>query len=182
MIFRAARRRDGSESIVLEPETWFTQPVYSCASSATKAGIKEVRFRYNATLSTGRNRKALLVVNMNARTNPGKESMPLRGIQSLELELEDLPQPWGTHLIGAGEFGQPLYLPRNAGSGLLTTAPGGENLLASNGMKDLLGGGIYQYNFGDFADYTNERHQHGDVCEVEGAFLFGSNDQDEFPT
>ena len=48
MVFGAARRSDGTHSLIFAPGTNWTVPLYSCAT-ATKAVIKEVSFSYNGT-------------------------------------------------------------------------------------------------------------------------------------
>ena len=48
MVYGAARRKDGSASVLFDPGTEWTVPLYSCAS-ASKALIKTVQFRYNGT-------------------------------------------------------------------------------------------------------------------------------------
>ena len=71
LVFGAARRKDGTETLIFEPGKWYTQSIYSCAS-ATKATIKTVDFRYNATRETGHTLKALSVVNVSPKAYPKK--------------------------------------------------------------------------------------------------------------
>ncbi|KAJ4539556.1 hypothetical protein HRR80_007249 [Exophiala dermatitidis] len=160
LVFGAARRLDGSKSLVLEPDTWWTQPVYSCAS-AMKASIKQVRFRYNATELTGDTLKALTVTNVTDKMYPDQKSMPLWGVESPALELADVPQLWGLispereDSVNLSTIRSPrLYLPGFAGV-LTGTSPGQENLPAADGLTDVLAG-VYQgsSSTGDMADYT----------------------------
>ncbi|KAL2402668.1 hypothetical protein ABEF93_003030 [Exophiala dermatitidis] len=160
LVFGAARRLDGSKSLVLEPDTWWTQPVYSCAS-AMKASIKQVHFRYNATELTGDTLKALTVTNVTDKMYPDQKSMPLWGVESPALELADVPQLWGLILperedsVNLSTIRSPrLYLPGFAGV-LTGTSPGQENLPAADGLTDVLAG-VYQgsSSTGDMADYT----------------------------
>ncbi|KIW86078.1 hypothetical protein Z517_01472 [Fonsecaea pedrosoi CBS 271.37] len=161
MVFGAAKRRDGTITLVQEPETWWTQKVYSCAT-ATKASIKQVRFRYNATKETGNTLKALSIVNVSDKSYPDKESMPLWGIESPGYEMSDVPQLWGLispeleHSVNLSTIRAPqLYLPGYGGKGLLSTVSGYENLPGSDGPSDALSG-VYQYNSGGWADYTGD--------------------------
>ncbi|EXJ94562.1 hypothetical protein A1O1_02958 [Capronia coronata CBS 617.96] len=160
MIFGAARRKDGSKSLVFEPETWWTQSVYSCAS-AMKASIKEVRFRYNATGLTGNTLKALTVVNVTDKPYSDNKSMPLWGVESPDMELADVPQLWGLispeleSSVNLSTIRAPhLYLPGYGGL-LSGSSPGQENLPAADGLTDVLAG-VYQDTLGagDMADYT----------------------------
>ncbi|KIW33695.1 uncharacterized protein PV07_00523 [Cladophialophora immunda] len=160
MVFGAAKRRDGTITLVQEPETWWTQKIYSCAT-AMKASIKEVRFRYNATQQTGNDLKALSIVNVSDKSYSDKEAMPLWGIESPEgYEMSNLPQLWGLispeleHSVNLSTIRAPqLYLPGYGGSGILSTVPGFENLPGSDGPADTLAG-VYQYTSDDSADYT----------------------------
>ncbi|KAK5247498.1 hypothetical protein LTR40_011868, partial [Exophiala xenobiotica] len=47
-----SRRLDGTQSKVFSPGSWWTRQIYSCAS-ASKASIKSVHFKYNATTNEG---------------------------------------------------------------------------------------------------------------------------------
>ncbi|OAP63010.1 hypothetical protein AYL99_02237 [Fonsecaea erecta] len=161
MVFGAAKRRDGTITLVQEPETWWTQKIYSCAT-AMKASIKEVRFRYNATQETGNNLNALSIVNVSDKSYPDKEAMPLWGIESPGYKMNNLPQLWGLispdleHSVNLSTIRAPqLYLPGYGGQGTLTTVPGFENLPGADGPGDALAG-VYEYNNGNSADYTGD--------------------------
>jgi hypothetical protein len=94
LVFGAARRRDGAETLVFEPGSWYVQDIYSCAS-ATRASIKTVDFRYNATMETGHTLEALTVVDVKPKNYSSKEEMPLWGVEDVDFTLADLTQFWG---------------------------------------------------------------------------------------
>ena len=160
MIFGAAQRRDGSKTLVMEPETWWTQKVYTCAT-AMKASIKEVRFRWNATEVTGNTLKALTVVSISEKAYASQESMPLWGVETVDFELQDLYQLWGLvspeleTSVNLSTIRAPhLYLPGYGGSGLLTaSSPSYENLPASHGFADVLSA-VYELSSGEWTDYS----------------------------
>ncbi|EXJ74703.1 uncharacterized protein A1O5_01397 [Cladophialophora psammophila CBS 110553] len=161
LVFGAAQRRDGTITLVQEPETWWTQKVYSCAT-AMKASIKEVRFRYNATQTTGNTLKALSIVNVSDTSYPDKESMPLWGVESPGYTMNDIHQLWGLispeleHSVNLSTVRAPqLYLPGYGGLGVLSTVPGYENLPGADGPADALAG-VYQSGGDDWADYSGD--------------------------
>ena len=160
LLFGAARRRDGSKSLVMEPLTWWTQSVYSCATTA-KASIKQTKFRYNVTTDTGNTLRGLSVVDVQDITYADNASMPLWGVESpTNYTLANLNQLWGLispdleKSVNLSTIRAPhLYLPGYGG--LLTTAvAGSSNLPAANGLDDVLSG-IYQpLGSPGLADYT----------------------------
>ena len=143
LVFGAARRKDGTETLIFEPGKWYTQSIYSCAS-ATKATIKTVDFRYNATRETGHTLKALSVVNVSPKAYPKKESMPLWGVETVNFTLSDMSQLWGIinpeleNAKNLSTMRSPhLYLP--GFSGFLSSSPGGlDNIPGTNGAKNAL--------------------------------------------
>lgn len=176
MMFGAAQRQDGSQTLVMEPDTWWTQKVYTCATGM-KASIKEVRFRWNATQVTGNTLKALTIANVSDKIYPDKDSMPLWGIESPEeFELQDLPQLWGLispeleKSVNLSTIRAPqLYLPGYGGSGILSAAVSGhENLPAHDGLANILSG-IFQFNSGDWADYTGSTNMAVSVLKASHA-------------
>lgn len=98
LVFGAARRKDGSESLTFEPETWWTQPLYSCAST-TKAVIKTVQFKYNGTSQT--NLKNLKVLNVTDKAYQSDDDKPLWGVERLNMTFEFGDASLRTHLARA---------------------------------------------------------------------------------
>ncbi len=156
----AAQRKDGSRTLVLEPDTWWTQKVYSCAT-AIKATIKEVRFRWNATSATGNTLNALTIANVSDKSYPSNESMPLWGVETPGYKLEDISQLWGLiapelkHSANLSTSHAPhLYLPGFSGSGMLSSGVHSDNIPASIGLANVMAGMFETYSNGDWADYS----------------------------
>lgn len=93
MIYGAARRRDGSASLLFDPGTEWTIPMYSCAS-ASKTSIKTVSFRYNGTAGL----HSLDVVDIKPKTYATDEEKPLWAVENLGLRLGDVNPVWGITL------------------------------------------------------------------------------------
>lgn len=137
LVFGAARRRDGTETLIFEPGKWYVQPLYSCAS-ATKATIKTVDFRYNATQETGHTLKALTVLNMAPKSYKDKAFMPLWGVETADYDLSGMSQYWGIidprqeYAVNLSTVRSPhLYLPGY--SGFLSSSPRGiDNVPGAN--------------------------------------------------
>jgi len=162
LLFGAAQRRDGVDSLVFEPGTWWTQPVYACAM-ATKASIKSVHFRYNATESTGHTLKALRVMNVTEKVYTDNASMPLWGVETVDFYLNDILQLWGLispeleNSVNLSTIRAPqLYLPGYGGV-LGTSLPGYENIPGTSGPTDVLEG-IWgtSWSTSGITDYTGE--------------------------
>ncbi|KAJ9602902.1 hypothetical protein H2200_012682 [Cladophialophora chaetospira] len=161
MIMGAAQRKDGSKSMLLEPDTWWTQKVYTCAS-VMKSSVKEVQFQWNVTSTTGNTLKALTIANVSDKSYPSTESMPLWGVESPPgYELADLSQLWGLvapelkDSVNLSTIQAPhLYLPGFGGSGLLSAAVASQNLPAHEGLVNVMGGIYQSYSNGDYADYS----------------------------
>ncbi len=142
-VFGAARRRDGTETLIFEPGKWYVQPVYSCAS-ATKATIKTVDFRYNATQETGHTLKALSVLNVTPKRYKDNASMPIWGVETVNYDLSGLSQLWGIidpeqeHAVNLSTIRSPdVYLPGYSGS--LSNSPRGrDNVPGANGPRNVL--------------------------------------------
>ncbi|ODH52079.1 hypothetical protein GX48_01868 [Paracoccidioides brasiliensis] len=90
MVFGAARRGDGSRSLVFEPGTAWTVPLYSCAS-ASRALIKTVDFRFNGTDGL----KSLSIRDIRDKTYTRDEEKPLWGVEHTEKSLNDVLPLWG---------------------------------------------------------------------------------------
>ncbi|KKZ63673.1 hypothetical protein EMCG_01980 [[Emmonsia] crescens] len=88
--FGAARRGDGSRSLVFEPGTNWTVPLYSCASAA-RALIKTVDFRFNGTDGL----KSLSVRGIREKTYAGDDDKPLWGVEHSEKILDEVLPLWG---------------------------------------------------------------------------------------
>lgn len=90
MVFGAARRQDGSQSLIFDQGSSWTVPLYSCASAA-KAKIKTVDFRYNGT--NGFN--DLKVLGVREKTYENEDQKPLWGVERTEMNLRDGQPLWG---------------------------------------------------------------------------------------
>jgi hypothetical protein len=115
LVFGAARRMDGSESLIFEPETWWTQPLYSCAS-ATKAVIKTVRFKYNVTSQN--DLKDIKILNVTYKVYRNDDEKPLWGVENADMTLRSMVPLWG------------LISPEHENAVNLSTVPIRETLLA----------------------------------------------------
>ncbi|KAF2192809.1 hypothetical protein K469DRAFT_746140 [Zopfia rhizophila CBS 207.26] len=92
-MYGAARRRDGSASLLFDPGTEWTIPMYSCAS-AFKASIKTVSFQYNGTAGL----QSLKVVNITSKVYAKEEDKPLWAVENTKLRLQDANPIWGITL------------------------------------------------------------------------------------
>lgn len=95
LVYGAARRTDGVETLIFQPGDTYQQSVFACAST-TRASIKTANLKFNAT--EGDTLKALSVTNITEKTysdNDGPNPPPLWGIETVDFELSDLQQLWG---------------------------------------------------------------------------------------
>lgn len=90
MVFGAARKQDGSRSLIFDRGTNWTIPLYSCASAA-KATIKTVDFQYNGTNGFD----GLEVLGVRAKTYESEDQKPLWGVERTEMNLRDGSPLWG---------------------------------------------------------------------------------------
>lgn len=90
MVFGAASRKDGSPSLLFDPGTDWTIPLYSCAS-ASKASIKTVSFRYNGTDGL----KSLDILDIKPKTYASENEKPLWAVENLKMRLDDVNPVWG---------------------------------------------------------------------------------------
>jgi hypothetical protein len=143
LVFGAARRRDGSQTLVFEPGAWYVQDVYTCAST-TRAGIKSVDFRYNSTRETAHTLEALTVVDIQPKNYSSKEEMPLWGVEDVDFALTDLNQFWGIidpeleHSVNLSTLRREyLHLPGYNAFGALstTTRAGFQNIPGNTGIS-----------------------------------------------
>lgn len=92
LILGPAKRVDGSTNSIVEPGSWWTRPIYSCASS-TKVSIKTVRFIYNSSnTNTLDNIKALSITD---KVYPNETSLPIWGVETPNMKLRDLDPFYG---------------------------------------------------------------------------------------
>ncbi|KAH7166582.1 hypothetical protein EDB81DRAFT_919091 [Dactylonectria macrodidyma] len=89
MIMGAPHLTDGSDSLVLEPKTKWTQNMIACAS-ATRASIKTVKFTANGT-----SLENVRVVQVLDKIFPDEASMPLWAIERTNLTIEAYSPLWG---------------------------------------------------------------------------------------
>lgn len=146
LIFGAARRRDGSQTLVFEPGTWYVQDIFSCASTS-RASIKSVDFRYNATRESGHTLEALTVVDIQPKNYSSKEEMPLWGVEDTDYYISDLSQLWGLidpQLEKSVNLStirrEHLYLPGYGGGLYSSNFAGIQNVPGNTGPTDLLYG------------------------------------------
>lgn len=95
LVYGAARRTDGVQSLIFEAGDVYQRPLYSCAST-TRASIKTVSFKFNATEGNGV--QALAVQNITDKIyseNDGPNPPPLWGIETVDFTLADIQQLWG---------------------------------------------------------------------------------------
>lgn len=161
LVFGAPVRKDGIETLILEPSTEYTQSVYSCAS-ANKASIKTVHFKYNSTDTSG-NVKGLSILDVNPKQYNGSQSMPTWGVETVNFTLISIQQLWG--LVSEADARsvnlsvvqqEHLYLPGYMGV-LPDWAYGFEYIPGNTGPSSVLGT-IYEPSddqYPDFSGYTN---------------------------
>jgi hypothetical protein len=92
LVYGVAKRKDGVDSLIFEPGTWWSQPIYTCAS-ANKALIKTVQFKYNTTLGEGL--KGLQVVDIANKVYSNNSEKPLWGVENPQMTLSDISPLWG---------------------------------------------------------------------------------------
>ncbi|OAP60410.1 hypothetical protein AYL99_05412 [Fonsecaea erecta] len=119
LLYGAPRRSDGRESVVFEPGSKWTVPLYSCISTS-KARIKTVYFRFNGSDDLS----GLTVTNISDKVYPNESSKPLWGVEKTDMVLADVNILWG--LLSGPDQGNVsvttlrkefLYLPGYASGG-----------------------------------------------------------------
>ncbi|KAL5359230.1 hypothetical protein BJX96DRAFT_174174 [Aspergillus floccosus] len=93
MVYGAARRTDGGASLVPEPDSQWTIPIYACASAA-KAVIKTVDFHYNDSSTQG-GLAGLNVENLTDKVYSKPEDRPTWGVENTTLPLHRVQPLWG---------------------------------------------------------------------------------------
>jgi hypothetical protein len=159
VLYGAPRREDGSASLIFEPGSKWTLPMYTCAT-AVKASVKEVAFRYNGTDGL----KSLNTISIQDQTNP---SNPITwGVENTAMALRDGFPLWG--LVSASTQASSdlsvlqnpyLYLPGDVDQATLPTAGGFQNLPGVEFHADVLNT-IFELDFapiglGDYTGKTN---------------------------
>lgn len=89
MIMAASYLTDGSNSLVLEPKTSWTQKMIACAS-ATRASIKTVEFTANGT-----SLEDVRVLSVSSKVYHDEASMPLWAIERTNLSIAKFSPLWG---------------------------------------------------------------------------------------
>ena len=92
LLLGPSKRVDGDESNVYAPGSWWTRPIYSCASTS-KASIKTVHFNYNASRSGGLD--SLSVASITDKIYREKTEMPLWGVEKPNMNISDISPFWG---------------------------------------------------------------------------------------
>lgn len=92
LLLGPAKRVDGSTNSIVEPGSWWTRPIYSCAS-ATKVSIKTVRFIYNS--SNTNTLDSIKVLSVTDKIYPNETSMPIWGVETPNMKLRDLDPFYG---------------------------------------------------------------------------------------
>ncbi|KAM5358276.1 hypothetical protein ACJZ2D_015434 [Fusarium nematophilum] len=170
MLMGAPHLTDGSDSLVLEPKTKWTQNMIACAS-ATRASIKTVKFTANGT-----GLENVRVVQVFDKIFPDKASMPLWAIERTNLTIGMYSPLWG--LVDDKYEGseallttrkRSLWLPagqaQNGGQAMsfYDSTPAGAHLMALSaayGVRNSLspGSGLMDYTGRDnFAMYVRWR-------------------------
>ncbi|KAJ9612288.1 hypothetical protein H2200_003885 [Cladophialophora chaetospira] len=92
LLLGPSSRVDGTTSNVYAPGSWWSRPIYSCAS-ASKATIKTVHFNYNASRSGGLG--SLNVTLIADKVYQDKSEMPLWGVEKPNMNLSSITPFWG---------------------------------------------------------------------------------------
>ena len=147
LVYGAARRADGVETLIFKPGDVYQQSVYSCASTI-RASIKSVGFNFNATL--GNTVKALSVTDLKDKTYGNDDSSnppPPWGIETVDRRLSSMTQLWG--LINSSEahrenlttFRAPhMHLPGFTHSAGPSDLPGYQYIPGTTAIAEALGG------------------------------------------
>ncbi|KIX02502.1 uncharacterized protein Z518_08443 [Rhinocladiella mackenziei CBS 650.93] len=131
LIYDAPSRQDGGSSLIFDPGSSWTIPIYSCITAA-KAPIKTMSFRFNSTDGLS----SLKVIGLSDKSYAGELSMPLWAIENTDLKLADVDLLWGLvptegvwNINMSTLLKESLYLPRKVRFGLIDIAldnfPGG---------------------------------------------------------
>jgi hypothetical protein len=120
LLYGAPRRKDGSASLLFDPGSAWTLPMYSCMSTV-KASIKTVTFRFNNTDDLS----GLSVIAVQEKTYPDEMSKPLWAVEQSNMSLQDGNPLWGLVTEESAKQvnvstlrKESLYLPGFAGNSL----------------------------------------------------------------
>ncbi|OAX82651.1 hypothetical protein ACJ72_02997 [Emergomyces africanus] len=107
LLYGAANRIDkGGSSLIANPGSRWSLPVYSC-SSAVKALVKEVTFQFNGT-----NFEALKVNSTKPKSYADQESKPLWAVEDLkEISISNGKPLWG--ILGPSKSKGDIHFPSN---------------------------------------------------------------------
>jgi len=94
VVLGTAQPMGGEKTLVPQPNTKWTQPIYTCAST-TKATIKTVRFRYNSTNHDPEPMNRFEVVSIVDKHYSGQDDMPLWGVEEANMSIIDVDPLWG---------------------------------------------------------------------------------------
>ncbi|KAJ0415359.1 hypothetical protein BJY00DRAFT_304937 [Aspergillus carlsbadensis] len=90
LVMGAATRTDGGNNLILDPETPWKLPLYSCAT-AVKAIVKTVSLEYNGTSFD-----ALTVRSVSPKEYPSDAAVPVWGVEDIAGNtINDAPPIWG---------------------------------------------------------------------------------------
>lgn len=92
MLYGAPRRQDSGQSLIPDPLSSWTTPIYSCAT-ALKATIRTVTFTFNGTDIAG-----LSVISALPKTYTGDEDTPVWGVETItnpQLSYTTMQPLWG---------------------------------------------------------------------------------------
>lgn len=164
LMFGAARRTDGQSSLIFSPGSWWTQPIYSCAT-ALKADIKEVTFSWNITTKEDNPLRKLNVQKIEDKIYKSQAEEPFWGVENFHRDLIRNNPLWGlvssktAKLYENDRFlntshSPRLYLPGYTGEWdwfPSAVAPDGNNLATANAF---VGGLTHAYSVDYQSPYT----------------------------
>ena len=163
LVLGAAKRKDGIASLVFAPGTWWSQPVYTCAST-TRASIKTVQLKYNATIGGGL--KSLRVVDVADKVYNNDSAKPLWGVENPHMVLSDISPLWGLispnleHSVNLSTVkSDRLYLPGYTSLEFDIGVPGFQNVPGTDGPSAALATTYQISGFGSgsgIGDYSGE--------------------------
>lgn len=157
LLYGTPRRGDGSASLLFNPGSSWTLPMYSCMS-VVKASIKTVSFRFNGTNDLS----GLSVLSIQAKQYPNDESKPLWAVENTDIELKHAKPLWGivseetaVKLNMSTLRRESLYLPGYAGLAGLASH---ENLPAADFASDVLAAtyDVGPYSSSSQVDYSGK--------------------------
>lgn len=160
-MYGAPRRQDNGISLLFEPGSNWTIPLYSCVSTA-KATIKTVYFRFNGSEDLS----GVAVTDIQDKVYADDAHKPLWGVEQTNLTLSDVSPLWG--LISSSYNGnislstvrkESLYLPGYSGwSPEVPTSPSFQNLPGTSFYNAAIGTALnigFSSGFG-VADYSGQ--------------------------